>query len=117
MKPLHKALAIFVAIISLLALIAAAMGGAIVESLAVIFVLGRKTGAGLFPLGAGVFVIYLVGFGLGLAVPQRPRAAAMAMLPLGVIALLFGGPVAEIYGVAIVCAGTAVLATFLRRKA
>lgn len=117
MKALHRALAIFVAIIGVLALLAAAMGGAIVESLAVIFTLGRNTGVGLFPLGAGVFVIYLVGIGLGLAVPQRPRAAATAMLPLGVIALLFGGPVAKIYGVPIVCAGTAILATFLRGKA
>lgn len=116
MKSVRKALAIFVAIISVLALIAAAMGGVVMESLAVLFTLGRRSGANLYPLGAAVFAIYSVGFGLALAVPRRPLAAGIALLPLGAIAFLFGGPVAGIYGIAIACAGAATLATCLRGK-
>jgi hypothetical protein len=41
---------------------------------------------------------------------RRPVAAGVAMLPLGACAFLFGGPVAMVYGVVIVCAGALLLA-------
>ena len=115
MKTIHRVLAIFAAVISIIALITAVVGGIMLASLLSIVTLGQITTANSYPLGAGVLVIYAGGLGLAAAIPRWPSAAGAAMLPLGAIAFLFGGPIAKVYGIAMIGTGALLVMTSVRR--
>jgi hypothetical protein len=121
MNRLPRAAAIFVAVISIFALITAALGGGILlamKGLVGVMTLGQAKGAlANYPLGAGVFVVYACGIALSLAALRWPVATGIAMLPLGAVAFLFGGPIAKVYGIVIFCAGLLLLATGRRGNA
>jgi hypothetical protein len=121
MKSVPRAVAIFATVISIFALITALLGGGILlamEGLVGVMTLGQAKGAlASYPLGAGVFVVYACGTALGLAALRWPIPTGIAMLPLGAVAFLFGGPIAKVYGIVIFCAGLLLLATSRRRNA
>jgi hypothetical protein len=121
MNRVRRAVAIFATVISLFAMITAALGGGIMlamEGLVGVISLGQSKGALIdYPLGAGVFLIYACGTALGLAALRWPLATGIAMLPLGAVAFLFGGPIAQVYGILIFCAGLLLLGSSRRRNA
>ena len=121
MNSMRRAVAIFATVISLFAMITAALGGGIMlamEGLVGVVTLGQSKGPLIdYPLGAGVFVIYACGTALGLAALRWPVATGIAMLPLGAVAFLLGGPIAKVYGLVIFCAGLLLLSTGRRRNA
>lgn len=117
MNRVRKAAAIAAVTVSAVAFLAALFGGGIVAALSGffrLFGLGADMGLSSYPLGAGVFVVYVLGIALGLACNRWPLPAGLAMLPLGACAYLFGGPVAKAFGVVIVCIGGLLLAVVLR---
>ena len=120
MKNARRAVAIFATVISLFAMITAALGGGIMlamEGLVGVISLGQSKGALIdYPLGAGVFVVYACGTALGLASLRWPIAAGIAMLPLGSVAFLFGGPIAKVYGIVMFCARLLLLASSRHRN-
>ena len=121
MKNARRGVAIFATVISLFAMITAALGGGIMlamEGLVGVITFGQAKGTLIdYPLGAGVFIIYACGIALGLAALRWPVATGIAMLPLGAVAFLFGGPIAKVYGLVIFCAGLLLLVTDRRRSA
>ena len=113
MKGIRRWVAIFATCISVTALFLVLVGGGMLLALeSLLSVIALSPGAGVlsYPLGAGVLVVYACGIALGIAAMRWPVAAGIAMLPLGACAFLFGGPVAMVYGVVIVCAGALLLA-------
>ena len=106
--------------ISIAAMLAAFIGGSVMQVLVGIFgfLAQGNVAPGLgYPLGNGVFVVYLIGIALGVMAVRRPVLAGGAMLPLGACAFLFGGPVAKAYGIAFICTGFLLLGLGLRRSA
>ncbi len=113
--------AICATVISVIALFLVALGGGTLlalESLLNVATMGRAGGTLLqaYPLGAGVLLVYAVGIALGIAALRWAMPAALAMLPLGACALVFGGPVAKVYGILmILCAIVLLVPMHLRR--
>ncbi len=113
--------AICATVISVIALFFVGLGGGtvvVLESLLNVATMGRAGGTLLeaYPLGAGVLLVYAVGIALGIAALRWTMPAAVAMLPLGACALLFGGPVAKVYGILmILCAIVLLVPMHLRR--
>ena len=82
--------------------------------------LGSGQGKGMldaYPLGfAGALTVYAGGAAVSLAGWKWPVASGAAMLLLGVIAFLFGGPLSKFFAVLIFCCGAVVLTLSLRRN-
>jgi hypothetical protein len=55
---------------------------------------------GEFPLGwPAVLLVYAAGAVVSFVALSRPRLASVGMIAVGLCGILFGGPVAKIYGV------------------
>jgi hypothetical protein len=119
MTSLGKAAAIFGAAISVSAFLLALAGGSILYSTeALLRVVGlRGDMVSGYPLGRAVLLIYTCGLAAALAGIRWPAASGLALLPLGAIAFLFGGPVAKVFAVAIACAGMMLLISSRRTHA
>ena len=116
MNRLGKAAAIFGAAVSASAFVLALVGGSILYSTeAVLRVIGLRGDVALgYPLGRGVFLIYVCGLAVALAGIRWPAPAGLALLPLGAIAFIFGGPIAKVFAVAIACVGALLVASSRR---
>jgi hypothetical protein len=90
------------------AFVLALLGGSVLyatEGVLQALVPSGRTNLG-YPLGAGVFLVYALGLGAGLAAIRWPFPAALAMLPLAACAFFFGGPIAKVFAIIFVsCAG------------
>lgn len=106
--------------ISAVAIFVAFVGGSVMQVLVSLFsilALSDVTPGLGYPLGNGVFAIYLSGIVLGVVALRWPVAAGGAMLPLGACAFVFGGSVAQAYGIAIICTGFLLVGIGWRRSA
>lgn len=119
MSSLGKAAAIFGAAISGSAFLLALAGGSILYSTeAFLSVVGLRGDIALgYPLGRGVLLVYTCGLAAALAGMRWAAPAGLAMLSLGAIAYVFGGPVAKVFAVAIACAGAMLLVSSRRSHA
>ena len=116
MNGVGKAAAIFAVAISICGFALALVGGSVLlatEGFLRIIAPTSDPTLG-YPLGAGVFVIYVLGLCAGLAAMRWPFPAALAMLPLGACAFFFGGPVAKAFAIAIVCCAAILMASVRR---
>ena len=115
MNRTRAALAFLATLVSATAIILTTIGGSVLfalEGLLQILTLGQATGVlSDYPLGRGVLVLYACGIALGAIASRWPVSAAIAILPVGACAFLFGGPVAQVYGIVIACTGGLILAT------
>ena len=121
MDKTRKVAAICATVISVIALSLVAVGGGALlalESLLNVATVGRASGTLLhaYPLGAGVLLVYAVGIALGIAALRWTMPAAAAMLPLGACALLFGGPVAKVYGILMILCAIVLLIPMQSRR-
>jgi hypothetical protein len=118
MSRIRITLAIFAIVASSAALILAGLGGGALLALRGLLPLEFIPDDKIlhYPLGAGVFALYAFGIALGITASRRPITAGITMLPLGVCAFIFGGPVAQIYGVVIVGLGALLAATGWRQR-
>lgn len=107
-------LAILSAVFSAAAFLLALWGGSLLLAmhglLAAIGLLAGQQEGVPYPLGVWIYPLYLIGFAVSLAALRHPRWAGIAMVPLGLCAALFGGPVALVYGSYLVVAGFALAA-------
>jgi hypothetical protein len=121
MNGVRKAAAIAAVAVSIVAFSSALLGGGLVVALSGVLrllSLGADTGLGSYPLGSWVFVVYVFGMALGVASMRWPLPAGLAMLPLGACAYFFGGPIAKVFGIVVVCIGVFLAAAVLHgRKA
>ena len=63
-----------------------------------------------YPLGAWTLLIYVAGGTAGFFVRRHPLGSAAALVPLGVVALIYGGPITKAYGAILVVIGIALAA-------
>jgi len=117
MNSFRRAASITAVAVSIVAFSSALLGGGVMVALSVVlrlFGLGADMGLSSYPLGAGVFVVYVCGMVLGVASMRWPLPAGLAMLPLGVGAYFFGGPIAKVFGIVVVCIGGFLAVAVLR---
>lgn len=119
MSKKQRAVAIFCVVISIAAFVLVALGGGMLRALQELFgTIGLGSDQDVFSssLGMGVLAVYAAGTGLGFAALRWPLAMGIAMLPLGVCAFLFGGPVSKVYGILLFAAGAILIALCLRQR-
>ncbi|MGH8666843.1 MAG: hypothetical protein ACREUX_21475 [Burkholderiales bacterium] len=117
---IFRGLAIFTIVISLAGFFLALWTGGLVVALHELFgsigLASRSESAAPYPLGGWTLLIYVCGAVLGYLAQRHPLPIGLAMLPLGVIALLFGGPITRVYGTIVLLIGIALIATVLYRR-
>ena len=116
-----RAASIFLIVVSLAGFFLALWTGGLVvalhELLSAIGLASRNLDASPYPLGAWTLVIYVAGAVLGFFARRHPLAVGVAVLPLAIVALLYGGPITRVYGVLLVLAGAALIGIALRLRA
>jgi hypothetical protein len=110
----RRVVAIVTAIFSVTAFLLALWGGgallAVQSLLATVGLASSQQDVLAYPLGNWVFLVYALGFAAALYALRRPRAMGVALIALGVCALLFGGPIARIWGVVAILSGLVLVA-------
>jgi hypothetical protein len=94
-------------------------GGLVValhELLGAIGLVSRSDDATPYPLGAWTLVIYVLGAVLGCFVHRCPVCVGSALVPLGIVGLMYGGPIARVYGMLILAAGVFLIGMVLYRR-
>lgn len=113
--------AIFIIVVSLAGFFLALWTGGLVvalhELLGAIGLASRNPDASPYPLGAWTLAIYVAGGVLGFLARRHPLPVGLAVLPLAIVALLYGGPITRAYGVLLLLAGAALIGIFLRMRA
>ena len=106
-----KWLAIVSASFSVMAFFLALWGGSLLmalhSSLAAFGLLSGSDERLPYPLGVWVYPLYIAGLAISLAALRHPRWAGIGMIPLGLCAAFWGGPIAQIYGWYMILAGSA----------
>jgi hypothetical protein len=115
-----RGLALFMIVVSLAGFFLALWTGGLVVALHELFgsigLASRSAEASPYPLGGWTLLIYVCGAVLGYFARRHPLPSGLAMLPLGVIALLFGGPITRVYGTIVLLTGIALTGTVLYRR-
>ena len=118
MNGIGKAAAIFAIAVSTCAFLLALFGGSVLyatEGVLRVLVPNSRPALG-YPLGASVFLVYALGLGAGLAALRWPFPAAFAMLPLAVCSFFFGGPIAKVFAIVILCCASILMVSARRNK-
>ena len=118
---IFRGVAIFTIVVSLAGFFLALWTGGLVVALHELFgsigLASRSAEATPYPLGGWTLLIYVFGAVLGYFARRHALPAGLAMLPLSVVALLFGGPITRAYGVIVLLTGVALIGTVLYRRA
>ncbi len=116
MNRVGKAAAIVAVAISICAFVLALVGGSVLyatEGVLRLFIPNSRTELG-YPLGAGVFLVYGLGLGAGLAAMRWPFPGAFVMLPLCACGFFFGGPIAKVFAIVTMCCAGFLMASAKR---
>jgi hypothetical protein len=114
----YRVIGVVVLILSIVAFFLALWTGGLVaavhELLRAIGLVSASSQATPYPLAAWVLLIYILGAVLGCFVHRRPMWVGGALVPLGIVALLYGGPISRVYGALILVAGVLLIGMVLR---
>jgi hypothetical protein len=116
----YRIVGIVVVVLSLVGFFLALWAGGLVvamhELLGAIGLASRSADASPYPLGVWTLLIYVLGAVLGCFVSRRPLHVGIALFPLGIVALLYGGPITRAYGMLIVVAAAVLIGVVLHRR-
>lgn len=116
----YRSVGIVVLVLSLAGFFLALWTGGLVvalhELLGAIGLASRSEYASPYPLGAWTLLIYVLGAVLGCFARRRPLHVGIALVALGIVALLYGGPITRAYGILMVVAAAVLIGVVLHQR-